>query len=281
MFCPRCGTVAASGAASCGRCGASLARPQSVAPEPPAVRAPTNRGERAQHASGVVAQSLPKAPPRPRPALPPPPSTPPAWNPPPAGPARPGPWPPPPAPWPQPAAGPWPAPEGRGSDAPPAEAPSDGPQGPGPQGPGPQRAGPPPAAWPPHPGWPPPGREPTTSYPQWGAPPPQPWAPRPRTGWSRPSGSWWDRVLGAPAAPGAYSGTTPPTYFWQALICLFLFLPTGVAAVACSLLVTRRAQTGDSAGSVRASQLTRLWCMATLVLFAVAVLVTAATGWQG
>lgn len=86
-------------------------------------------------------------------------------------------------------------------------------------------------------------------------------------------------MLGAPA--GAYGNTTPPTYFWQALVCLFLFLPTGVAAVAYSLLVTRRAQLGDGAGSVRASQMARLWCLATLVLFAVAVLVTAATGWHG
>lgn len=64
-------------------------------------------------------------------------------------------------------------------------------------------------------------------------------------------------------------------------MCLFLFLPTGVAAVAYSLLVTRRAQLGDGAGSVRASQMARLWCFATVVLFALVVLVTAATGWNG
>ncbi|HET9078680.1 MAG TPA: CD225/dispanin family protein [Acidimicrobiales bacterium] len=134
------------------------------------------------------------------------------------------------------------------------------------------------------PGRPPAGADPTTPYPQWGGQQwggqQQPWAARPRTGWSRPSGSWWDRLLGTPAPAGAYGGA-PPTYFWQALVCLFLFLPTGIAAVAYSLLVTRRAQLGDRNGSVRASQMARLWCLATLVLFAVLVLVTAATGWHG
>ena len=48
-----------------------------------------------------------------------------------------------------------------------------------------------------------------------------------------------------------------------------------------SLLVTRRAQLGDGTGSVRASQMARLWCLATLVMFVVALLVTAATGLHG
>jgi hypothetical protein len=51
-------------------------------------------------------------------------------------------------------------------------------------------------------------------------------------------------------------------------VCLFLFLPTGVAAVAYSLLVTRRAQTGDGTGSIRASQLARMWCFVSLAAFA-------------
>lgn len=107
---------------------------------------------------------------------------------------------------------------------------------------------------------------------------------RPRSGWSRPSGAWWDRLLGAPAGSvperdagsGTYAGTTPPTYFWQALVCLFLFLPTGVAAVAYSLLVSRRAQVGDGAGSVRASQMARMWCIVTVVLFGIALALSVA-----
>ena len=84
----------------------------------------------------------------------------------------------------------------------------------------------------------------------------------------------WDRVL------GGQSSAQPRTYFWPALVCLFLFLPTGVPAVAYSLLVTRRQQIGDRTGSLRASQLARVWCMVTVAAFAVAVVVTATAGLQ-
>jgi hypothetical protein len=91
----------------------------------------------------------------------------------------------------------------------------------------------------------------------------------------------WDRILGPPYSvhPNAEAGT-PPTYFWQSLVCLFLFLPTGVAAVVYSLLVTRRSQHDDRGGSVRASQLARVWCLVTLVLFTVGVVMSYATGFK-
>ncbi|HET6874758.1 MAG TPA: hypothetical protein VFH70_08275, partial [Acidimicrobiales bacterium] len=62
--------MAGADKAPCRRCGNSLVRPQVDRPEPPAVRAPTNRGEAAQRAAGVEAVSLPKAPPKPRPQPP-------------------------------------------------------------------------------------------------------------------------------------------------------------------------------------------------------------------
>ena len=231
--------MAPSEAAPCARCGASLGRPagQASVPEPPAVRAPTNRGEQAQRAAGVVAESLPKAPPRPRPAPPtiapalPRPETQPGGGPPPA-PS----WPPPPAQWEPHGARAWPPP-------------------------------PDPAGWAPPP--------PPDAIRQ--AEPPGGTLPRPRTGWSRPSWAWWDRLVGAPAV-GTYVGTTPPTYFWQALVCVVLFPPTGLAAVVYSLLVSRRAETGDGAGSARASHLARVWCIVTVIVFAVGLVVSLAAG---
>lgn len=72
----------------------------------------------------------------------------------------------------------------------------------------------------------------------------------------------------------------PPTYFWQSIVCLLLFFPTGIPAVAYSLLVTKREQIGDGPGSFRASQMARLWCIVTLVACVAALLLGAATGLQ-
>jgi hypothetical protein len=47
-----------------------------------------------------------------------------------------------------------------------------------------------------------------------------------------------------------------------------------------SLLVTRRSQQDDRGGSVRASQLARVWCLVTLVLFTVGVVMSYATGFK-
>lgn len=280
MFCPRCGTFASSEIGSCSRCGGSLARPPSHAPEPAAVRAPTNRGEGAQRAAGIDARPLPKAPARPRrtaaeqlgqpaptgvpeptpigvpelsPVATPEPSAPPAWPTPASG-SRPAP----PPSW---------TPAAAGSPPPPAPPPA---------------WPPPPAAWEPAGSgrWAPPQPSPTppaagTGWDQqpWRKPVQPAWErPRPPSGWVRPRGSLWDKVF------GRQSTAQPPTYFWQALVCLFLFLPTGLAAIAYSLLVTRRQQTGDQTGSARASQLARLWCLITVGVFAVAALATAAAG---
>jgi hypothetical protein len=91
------------------------------------------------------------------------------------------------------------------------------------------------------------------------------------------SGPNWGRRAAASTYP-AYASISPPTYFWQALVCLFLFLPTGLAAVAYSILVTKRAQGGDNPGAVRASYLARLWCLWSIVAFVVAIVVYAVTG---
>jgi hypothetical protein len=273
MFCPRCGTIAPSDKGLCGRCGGDLVRPRSTAPEPPPVRAPTNRGEGAQRAAGIDPRPLPKAASRPRPtateitvdALP-------VGAPEPDMNEAPAPAAPPPA-WPAPASGSRPAPPPSWTPAP---AGSSQPSGPPPAWP------PPPATWEPAGSgrWAPPEARPsqTDTGAAWGQ---QPWQqsaqpgwapPRPPSGWVRPRGSLWDKVFGGQAT------AEPPTYFWQALVCLFLFLPTGLAAVAYSLMVTKRQQAGDRMGSLRASQLARLWCLISVGVFAVAALVTAAAG---
>lgn len=306
MFCPRCGTLGSGDAVHCARCGAQLARPRPDAPEPPPVRAPTNRGEGAQRAAGVDARPLPKAPPRPPRAAPP--DVPPV----PAAPTRPGAGPgappqapfrppgvqpaPPPArpPGVQPAPPPaWSGSPGGAAPAPPpgwAPAPAGSPQAP----PAPSAWPPPPAQWqptgsgrwaPPRPTQPgtqsPAAEAGPVGGPRAPAPPPHWSRPpawndrRPATGWARPTGTWWDRLF---AGSGTAEGRT---YFWQSLVCLFLFLPTGAAAVAYSLLVSRRQQIGDRDGSLRASQMARLWCLVTVAVFGVAVAVTAATGIHG
>jgi Interferon-induced transmembrane protein len=65
---------------------------------------------------------------------------------------------------------------------------------------------------------------------------------------------------------------SPPTYFWQSLVCLILFLPTALAAVVYSILVTKRTQVGDTTGAAKASRLARGWCLVTLVAFSAAVI---------
>jgi hypothetical protein len=79
-------------------------------------------------------------------------------------------------------------------------------------------------------------------------------------------------TVGAPAASGA-----PPTYFWQSLLCFFLFLPTAVVALVFSFQVSRRVQTGDHAGAIRASRLARIWCFVSLVVFTVVNIILLAT----
>ncbi len=101
-------------------------------------------------------------------------------------------------------------------------------------------------------------------------------APQP-TGWIRPT--WRSRQADYPGSPYApYSTTGPPTYFWLSLACTLLFFPMGLVAVAYSILVTRRSQSGDVSGAAKASHLARTWCLATLVAFTVIAVVVGLTG---
>jgi len=52
----------------------------------------------------------------------------------------------------------------------------------------------------------------------------------------------------------------------------------GIVAVAYSIMVTRRAQSGDAQGAVKASQLARTWCLATLVVFISLVIIAGLAG---
>lgn len=83
-------------------------------------------------------------------------------------------------------------------------------------------------------------------------------------------------AAGLPWQAGASQRQAPPTYFWQSLACLFLFLPTAAVAVGYSFLVTRREQAGDRTGAVKASRLARTWCLASLASFTVLILAAAA-----
>ena len=79
-----------------------------------------------------------------------------------------------------------------------------------------------------------------------------------------------------PWQAGASQRQAPPTYFWQSLACLFLFLPTAAVAVGYSFLVSRREQAGDRTGAAKASKLARTWCLASLAAFTVLILAAAA-----
>ena len=64
----------------------------------------------------------------------------------------------------------------------------------------------------------------------------------------------------------------------MSLACFLLFFPMGIVAVAYSIMVTRRAQSGDAQGAVKASQLARTWCLATLVVFISLVIIAGLAG---
>ncbi len=284
-FCPRCGTVAGRPAdTACARCGAALARPQVDRPEPPAVRAPTNRGEALQRAAGVRAESLPKAPSRRTSALV-------------AqgasgaagavseaeadqrgfagvdtGKARPA----------------WGLPVGE-----PRSVVAEGQTAVAATTPVPETS----AAWPPPPRqWPAAGpspapTEPPPTFPPYspsgarrGAPGGVPEAPAGRR-WavgvetlSRRSTALRARLAGPDRRSWMATRGEPPNYFWVSLLSIFLFLPTGVAASVFSLLCTSRARRGDMDGSWRASRLARGFCIATVPLFALATITVALGG---
>jgi hypothetical protein len=74
------------------------------------------------------------------------------------------------------------------------------------------------------------------------------------------------------------STDTPANYFWQSLVCLFLFLPSAVVAVVYSAQVNRRVHVGDMTGAIRASRLARTWCLVTVAVFTLLMLWVIAGG---
>jgi Interferon-induced transmembrane protein len=116
-----------------------------------------------------------------------------------------------------------------------------------------------------------PGRMPAPPAPPPGWQPPRPpsWAPPPGPTWSERAAVLRDRMV----RPGTRTG--PPTYLWQSVVCLLLFLPSAVVALMYSTQVTRLANTGDMTGAVRASRLARTWCIVTLAAFTAAVVALA------
>lgn len=136
----------------------------------------------------------------------------------------------------------------------------------------------PPENWPPPPAqWEPAGQG------RWVPPPP----PGPGAGQPSPAPTSTRGWTGTAALRSRISSTLPwqqrtsqqeqpPTYFWQSLACLFLFLPTAAVAVGYSFLVSRREQAGDRTGAARASRLARTWCFASLASFTVLILAAAA-----
>jgi hypothetical protein len=91
-------------------------------------------------------------------------------------------------------------------------------------------------------------------------------APRP---WARQTGALWDRLLGPTPEELVPAGRPIPSYFWVSLLSLVLFPFTGVIAVGYSLLVTHRSQRGERELAARASRQARVWCVASMAVFAV------------
>lgn len=186
-------------------------------------RAPTQRGELAQKAAGIVADVLAR--PQPKAAWTPPHAPPPAPPRSSGEPSAPENWPPPPAQW--------------------------------------EPAGPGRWATPPPPG--PAGSQPSAA------------PSSPRTWVEGGAAALRSRMAnGLPWQAGTSQRQAPPTYFWQSLACLFLFLPTAAVAVGYSFLVTRREQAGDRTGAAKASRMARTWCLASLGAFTILILAAAA-----
>ncbi len=315
VICPRCGTVAAGQATTCSRCGGRVdrARASDHLPPPPVPRAPTERGELAQRAAGIVPQILVRPKPVPAPVAPAAADRPSSSSPAPAGEPSSAPgsgaqvWPPPPAQWePGPAGAP-------AVPGPPAAAPAATPtvpvsvstyspppaQGPPSQGPAQapttrsQFQAPPNSGFPVHePAAQPPYQAPAP--PAEGTPPSPVAPPVTAPGWA-PPGPAWNQSGGpdfggstagwAPTAssrrrfPGSPTRTgTPSNYLWQSLVCIFLFLPSALVAIAYSTQVNRRVHVGDMTGAIRASRLARAWCVVTVVVFAALLLWTMVRG---
>ncbi len=130
-----------------------------------------------------------------------------------------------------------------------------------------------PAGWSPPPGWmPPPGWAPPAGW----VPPPG-WAPPSYgpEGWAPPAGP--PLSPGRGPAPGAWRPATGgairpsgsqavPNYLWWAVASSLLFWPTGLAAIAVSVVANRRAKNGDLDGARRASRTSKTLCWITLIV---------------
>ena len=257
MICPRCGTVAAGQSATCSRCGGKLGRGEGSRHQGGATGAPgpDPRGELAQRAAGIVPQVLarPKKPAPLQPQRPDRVGVPGRSRGPPDTPARRSAqaWPPPPAQW---EPGPVGAPADPGGHAPggsslrAAATAGTGEHRPGrpwPR-PGPAVTGPGPATPAPNPApgsAPPrirrPQQSPATGAPALPAtsgegarrsPPSRVPGSGPGLRAVRPVG-WTDSDRGTSAGTHDQRGT-PSNYLWQSLVCLFLFLPSAVVAIA-------------------------------------------------
>ncbi|MBO0732021.1 MAG: CD225/dispanin family protein, partial [Acidimicrobiaceae bacterium] len=85
-----------------------------------------------------------------------------------------------------------------------------------------------------------------------------------------------ERPAPAPQQAGSWQANAgPPTYYWQALACLLLFLPTAIVALVYSFQVTRLARVGDLRGAVRSSRLARTWCLLSVLGFVVVFVLVA------
>ena len=148
---------------------------------------------------------------------------------------------------------------------------------------------PPPRQWPGVPGSAVP-TEPPPAYPPYAADPTGRWAAGPLpepvgalgggrfSGVTRATATLRGRISGPDRSTWSGERGEPPNYFWVALVCIFLFLPTGIAASLFSLLSTSRARSGDLDGSWRASRIARGLCIATIPFFVLGSLFVALGG---
>ncbi len=81
--------------------------------------------------------------------------------------------------------------------------------------------------------------------------------------------------IAARSDSGSWLPAEPPTYYWQALACLLLFLPTAVVALVYSFQVTRLSRIGDFRGAMRSSRLARTWCLLSVLGFIVVFVLVA------
>lgn len=78
--------------------------------------------------------------------------------------------------------------------------------------------------------------------------------------------------MGSPEEVLASSrGGNPPSHIYLSLLSVLLFLPTGLAAVVCSVVSIRKASLGDRIGASKASFAARMLFFASEILFIASV----------